>query len=87
MVGDANALTVNAARAQAASLLAALRGDAVAPPDATRFDTVAESVFRRYPSVWKPQTLHVNRNYLRRQILPRFTGTQVSDITRADVLR
>ena len=87
MVGDANAVTASAARARAASLLAAIRGDAVAPTDATRFETVAETVFRRYASVWKPQTLHVNRNYLRRQILPRFAGTQVSDITRADVLR
>ena len=37
--------------------------------------------------VWKPQTLYVNRNYLRRQILPRFAGTQIADITRADVQR
>ena len=87
MVGDANAVSVNAARVRAASLLAAIRGDAVAPPDATRFETVAETVFRHYASVWKPQTLRVNRSYLRRQILPRFAGTQVSDITRVDVLR
>ena len=48
---------------------------------------VALTVFRRYARVWKPQTLFVNRNYLRRQILPRFADMQVTDITRADVLR
>ena len=41
-----------------------------ARPDATRFETVAETVaetvFQRYAQVWKPQTLYVNRNYLRR---------------------
>ena len=56
-------------------------------PDATRFEVVAETVFRRYARVWKPQTLNVNRNYLRRQILPRFAGTPIADITRADVQR
>ena len=53
-----------------------------ARPDATRFETVAETVFQRYAQVWKPQTLYVNRNYLRRQILSRFAGTQIADITR-----
>ena len=86
-VGDANAITVDEARARATSLLAALRGDAAASPEATRFDTVAETVFRRYSKVWKPQTLYVNRNYLRRQILPHFAGTPIADITRADVRR
>ena len=33
------------------------------------------------------ETLYVNRNYLRRQILPRFGGAQIADITRADVQR
>ncbi len=89
MVGDASAITVDEARGRAASLFAAIRcdGDAPASPDATRFETVAETVFRRYARVWKPQTLYVNRNYLRRQILPRFAGTQIADITRADVQR
>ena len=53
-------------------MLATLRGDADAPAQSIRFEVVAETVFRRYSRVWKPQTLYVNRNYLRRQILPRF---------------
>ena len=89
IVGDANTINIDEARARAASLLAAIRcvGDAPASPDATRFETVAETVFRRYARVWKPQTLYVNRSFLRRQILPRFSGTQIADITRADVRR
>ena len=89
IVGDAGAITVDEARAWAASLLAAIRcgADASVSTDATRFETVAETVFQRYARVWKPQTLYVNRNYLHRQILPRFAGTQVCDVTRADVQR
>ncbi|MDE0459670.1 MAG: integrase arm-type DNA-binding domain-containing protein [Chromatiales bacterium] len=88
-VGAADAITVDEARAQAASLLTAIRCGTEAPasPDAMRFESVAETVFRRYAQVWKPRTLYVNRHYLRRHILPRFAGTQVSDITRADVQR
>ncbi len=89
IVGDASDLSVDEVRARAASMLAAIRcdADASASPDATRFEAVAETVFRRYARVWKPQTRNVNRNYLDRQILPRFGGMQVADITRADVLR
>ena len=89
IVGDASAMTVDEARTRAASLLAVIRCNANAPvsPEATRFEAVAETVFRRYARVWKPQTRYVNRNYLHRQILPRFGGMQVADITRADVLR
>ena len=89
MVGDANAMSVDEARAGAASLVAVIRFDADAPasPDATRFETPVETLFRRHARVWKPQTLYVNRNYLHRRILPRFAGTQIADITRADVPR
>ena len=89
MVGDASAMNVDEARTRAASLLAAIRCDADAPasPDATRFEAVAETVFQRCARVWKPRTLYVNRNYLHRQILPRFAGMQIADITRADVQR
>ena len=87
MVGDATAINVDAARARAASMLAAIRGAADASPDAMRFETVAETVFWRYARVWKPRTLYVNRSYLRRQILPWFAETQIADITRADVQR
>ena len=87
MLGDARAMPVAEARTRAASMLAALRGDADASPAATRFESVAETVFRRYAQVWKPQTLYVNRNYLRRQILPHFADVPIADITRADVRR
>ena len=89
IVGDAGAMSVDEARTQAAFLLAAIRcgGDAPASSDATRFESVAETVFRRYARVWKPRTLCVNRHYLRRHILPGFAGTQIADITGADVRR
>ena len=82
-------MSVDEARTQAAFLLAAIRcgGDAPASSDATRFESVAETVFRRYARVWKPRTLCVNRHYLRRHILPGFAGTQIADITGADVRR
>ena len=59
---------------------------AVSSPE-PRFETVAEDVFRRYVGRWKPQTLAVNRSYLRTRILPWFAGRLVPDITRADVER
>ena len=82
-------MRVDEARTQAASLLAGIRCgvDAPASPDATRFESVAETVFRRYAQVWKPRTLYMSQHYLRRQILPRFTGMQIADITRADAQR
>ena len=86
-VGDASDINVEEARARATSLLAAIQGDADASPDAARFGTVAETVFRRYAQVWKPRTLSVNRSYLRRQILPRFAEMSIADITRSDVRR
>ena len=49
------------------------------------FETVAEQVFRRYGRSWKPATLKVNRIYLRNQILPRFRGRPVAEITRGEV--
>ena len=87
MVGDAGVMNVDEARARAATLFTAIRcgADAPVPAESTRFEVVAETVFRRYARVWKPQTLYVNRNYLRRQILPRFAGIPIADITRADV--
>ena len=86
-VGDANAVTVGEARLRATSLLAAIRPAANTSDSAaiTRFDLVAEAVFQRYVRVWKPQTHYVNRSYLRRQLLPTFSGRQIADITRQDV--
>ena len=44
-----------------------------------------QSVFRRHARVWKPGTLEANRIYVRRQILPAFSGQQIAHITRRDV--
>ena len=49
------------------------------------FEAVAAEVFRRYGRNWKPQTMAVNRAYLRNQIMPFFRGRPVTDITRRDV--
>ena len=72
IVGDANAMTPAAARARAASMLAAIRHDGTAPtlPEETHFEAVAEAVFQRYARVWKAGTLRVNRSYYRCQLLP-----------------
>ena len=51
----------------------------------TRFETVAEEVFRRYGLGWKPQTAKVNRAYLRRQIMPWFRDRPIGEITRREV--
>lgn len=61
-----------------------LNGGATAP-EPVLFETVAEEVFRRYGRAWKPATLQVNKVYLRNQIMPRFRGRPVADITRAEV--
>ncbi len=53
----------------------------------TRFDMVAEEVFRRYGRHWKPRTLAVNRSYLRNRILPWFGDRPVAAINRSDVQR
>ena len=87
IVGDANALSVREARARATSMLALIRigEDASAQPEDTLFEAVAETVFQRYATVWKPRTLEVNQTYLRRQILPWFAGRQIADIDPQDV--
>lgn len=89
IVGDAIVMNVAEARTRAASMLAAIKHRAIssAPAEATRFETVAHAVFRRYARVWKPRTLDVNRTYLRRQILPWFAGRHIVDISRHDVQR
>ena len=87
VVGDANAMTLEEARTRAASMLAAIRRQTDTTPCAqdTRFEAVAEAVFRRHAGVWKPGTLTVNRTYLRRQILPAFSGQRIADLNRRDV--
>ena len=62
-------------------------GERTQPSEATRFQAVAEEVFRRYGRRWKPRTLAVNRSYLRIQILPWFRGGPIGDVTRQEVQR
>ena len=80
IVGDANAMPVSNARTQAASMLAAIRFGADAQAHAPSFETVADTVFRRYVQVWKPQTLYVNRSYYRCTLAPWFGGQSIADI-------
>ena len=89
IVGDANAMAVDDARALAASILWTVKcgSDAPATSQGTRFEAIAGAVFERYARIWKPRTLEVNRSYLRRQILPAFSGRHIADISRHDVRR
>jgi len=88
IVGDAAAMDVNEARTRAAAMLAAIRREGPMPalPEETVFEAVAEATFRRHGRIWKPRTTEVNRGYLRKQVLPRFAGCQVAEITRRDVM-
>ena len=65
-----------------------MTGDSLDPAQnasTTLFKDVAEEVFTRYGRRWKPQTLSVNRVYLRNQIMPRFQDRPIDDITRSEV--
>ena len=88
IVGDADEIGAGEARSRAAAMLAAIRQDGPLPasPEDTVFEAVAEAAFRRHERIWKPRTMQVNRGYLRCQILPRFAGLQVAEITRQDVV-
>ena len=89
LIGDADSVSLDEARRRATDLMAAIQrvGEAGALPEETLFEAVAEEVFRNYARHWKPQTLKVNRAYLRNQILPWFAGRPIADITCADVQR
>ena len=90
LIADADAVSLDEARRRAKDLLGAIRcrGEtAPAASEQTRFEAVAEEVFRNYGRHWKPRTRKVNRGYLRNQILPWFEGRPIADITRADVQR
>jgi hypothetical protein len=50
------------------------------------FAHVADEVFSRHGQRWKARTRRVNRDYLRRYILPNFGARQIDEITRNDVL-
>ena len=71
IVADADDMSIDEARALAASLLIATRGGADARPSADRtlFESVSDAVVQRYAQVWKPHTLYVNCSYFRRQLL------------------
>ena len=76
-VADAATVTETEARARARSMLTAVREGRepdAEDPGQVPFETVAEEVFARYGRRWKPGTRRVNRDYLRRQILPFFAG-------------
>ena len=87
IVGEADAMDIAEARSLAKLMLAAIRrGEAVpARPEDALFEAVAGTVFRQHERLWKPRTLHVNRCYLRNQILPCFAGRNISDIDGRDV--
>ncbi len=87
IVGDADAMDIAEARSLAKTMLAAIRRGEVAParPEQALFEAVAETVFRQHERLWKPRTLHVNRCYLRNQILPHFAGRNVAGIDSRDV--
>ncbi|MCY4459704.1 MAG: integrase arm-type DNA-binding domain-containing protein [Albidovulum sp.] len=87
LIGEPGRMSLAEARDAARTALAAIRKGQPASmsPDDTLFETVAEEVFRRYSRHWKPSAPRVNRGYLRNQILPRFKGRQIADITLKDV--
>ena len=85
-IGTADDMTEAQARNHAASVIAALgNGEGMPEPGDPLFEDVAEQVFRRYGRNWKPRMLAVHRGYLKKQILPYFTGRLISEITREDV--
>ena len=87
-LGDASVLSLDEARTGADAVATSLRehaGPVAAPPERTKFEAVADEVFRRYGRRWKPRTRRVNAHYLGKHILPRFGGRQIADITRRDV--
>ena len=89
IVGDADLVSLDEARRRATDIIAEIphRDEATASPQDMLFEAVAEEVFRSYARHWKPQTMKVNRTYLRNQILPWFGGRTIADITRVDVRR
>ena len=89
IVGGTDEIGAGEARSRAAAMLSAIRQDGPmpVPPEDKVFEAVAEATFRRHERLWKPRTTAVNRSYLRCQILPRFAGRQIAEITRQDVVR
>ena len=87
-IGDAGEMTLEEARRRARAILAAIRNGeepAVADPEETRFETVAEKLLESCQRYWKASTRKVNGVYFRKQILPWFQDRQIADITERDV--
>ena len=80
-------MDVGEARSLARTAPAAIRRSGAAPPrpGEVLFEAVAERVFRNHERAWKPNTLRVNRDYLKNQILPGFAGRLIADIDRREV--
>ncbi len=50
-----------------------------------RFEIIAELTFERHERIWKPNTMAVNRNYLKNNIMPYFETRMIASINRQDV--
>ncbi len=85
IVGDPADMTVEEARDRARGMLASVRTGRPASDEETLFEAVAETAFRRHGRNWKPGTLSIKQQYLRKQILPWFGGRQIADISPQDV--
>ena len=88
MLGDASGMTLEEARCRARSVLASLyNGEEIiaVTKEETRFGVVAEKLFEACERHWKVSTRKVNRNYLKKQILPWFRNMQVAEITERNV--
>ena len=87
IIGDAGTMDVREARSRATDMLAAIRRgeiETIGYGDAS-LGTVAAAVLERYERVWKPNTLRVNRDYLKNQILPHFADRPIAEIDRREV--
>ncbi len=88
-IGDAAMMPLVEARALARPHLAEFRGGEPSCGDDgkadTAFEEVADAVFCRHALLQKPGTLEVNHRYLKNQILPRFRGQSIGDISNRDV--
>ena len=88
MLGDASGMSLEEARCRARPVLASLyNGEEIiaVTNEETRFEVVSEKLFEAYERHWKVSTRKVNRNYLKKQILPWFRNMQVAEITERNV--
>ena len=88
-LGAFPAVPIDTAHQTARNLLAQIKCEGSANPTTRAvkiFAHVADEVFSRHGQRWKARTRRVNRDYLRRYILPNFGARQIDEITRNDVL-